>query len=128
MNHRREPLRLHALQPGTFKIRRVKNGPWVAAELRIEGGMISATEDGVPVVAPVALADLPDLLIEATLEGEAFRHPLFRLLYFGVRIDQGEHDHMIATAAWARRHSPHSAAANPTKPVDPGRIPIADLF
>ena len=124
----REPLQLHDLQPGLFKIRRVPKGPWVAAELIIAGGQLATTEDGSPVLAPIWLAELPDLLVEATIEGEAFRHPLFRLLYFGVRITRAEYEHLIETAAWARRHSPRSAAANPDRPVNPGTIPIADLF
>ena len=124
----REPLQLHDLQPGFFKVRLVRGGPWVAAELIIAGGRLATTEDGCPVFAPIWLAELPDLLVEATMEGEAFRHPLFRLLYFGVRIDETEYRHLLATAAWARKHSPRNPAANPTKPVDPSIIPIADLF
>jgi hypothetical protein len=125
---RREPLKLDDLQPGTFKIRLVRNGPWVAAELIVARGMITTTEDGSPVLAPVPVTALADLLVEATMEGEAFRHPLFRLLYFGVRIDRDEYEHLLETAAWARRHSPRSAAANPGRPVDLGTVPIRDLF
>lgn len=125
---RREPLRLHDLRPGFYKIRRVPRGPWVAAELIIAAGMISTTEDASPVLAPIPIDTVSDLLVEATMEGEAFRHPLFRLLYFGVRIERPEYEHLIETAAWARLHSRRNPAANPDRPVDPNTIPIADLF
>ena len=127
-HHNRAPLDLNNLRPGYYRIRRVRSGPWIAAELQIADGQIAVTEERETIIAGIPLETLPDLWVEAHIEGEAFRHPLLRLLLFGVPIEAPEYNHMLATAAWARSNARSHPAANPDRPIDLGTIPIEHLF
>ena len=123
----RQPQRIDEVTPGYYKVRRVRNGPWIAAEIIIQGAMIIVTEDGAP-SGEVSASAYADLVIDATIEGEAFRHPVLRCAWFGVPIDATEYRHLLTLAAWARANAPDHPAANPDKRIDMGNVPITDIF
>lgn len=122
------PRRIDDVRPGHYRVRRVRNGPWIAAEIIVDNGMVFVTEDGTPSFEGLRLTELADIIVEATVDGEAFRHPVLRCLWFGVPIDRAEYQHLITLAAWARQNAPSHPAANPDKPIDMGRVPITDIF
>jgi hypothetical protein len=105
------PRRVDLPQPGLFKIRLVRGGPWVAAEIaQDEAGRWSATIDG-------AAADShPD---PAQAEG------VFRIWHYGSVIDASEHAFLTERARWARTHAPDSPEANPKRPISVGAMPPA---
>lgn len=124
----RPPQRIDEVTPGFYRRRAVRNGPWIAARIEIADGMIRLTQDATPPTAECSAADYADLVIEAVIEGEAFRHPIISCVWFGTPIERAEYDHLLRTAAWARANAPRHPAANPTKPVDINQLPINDLF
>jgi hypothetical protein len=124
----RPPQRIDQVRPGYYRIRRVKNGPWIAAEIIITNGMVFATEDNVPSFEGLQLTELANMIVEAVMGGDAFRHPVLRTLWFGVPIDAAEYKHLLALAAWARANAPSHPAANPDRPISMHTIPITDIF
>lgn len=124
----RAPLRLHDLKPGAYRIRRRRDGPWIAARLTIDNGTIVVTEEEVVVLCDLPADGVEAVVIDATIEGRAFNHPLVRLLYFGVPITESVYAHMLATAAWAKQHAQNHPAAHPDLPIDMNTIPIEHLF
>ena len=123
----RQPQRIDQVEPGFYRVRRVRNGPWTAAWIAVAGDTITLTQDDCPEVH-VSAAEYADLVIDAVMEGEAFRHPLIACLWFGVPIDRAEYQHLIRLAQWARENQPDHPAANPTKRIDMGKVPITDIF
>lgn len=122
------PRRIDQIEPGYFRLRLVRNGPWIAAEISIENGMIVIRQDGEIEGEPLHPDALADLITEATIEGEAFRHPIIRCAWFGQRITEAEFLHLLRTSRWAKANNPDHPAANPTKPIDLNRVPITDIF
>jgi hypothetical protein len=125
---RRAPQRIDQITPGFYRTTLVRNGYPVGAEITLTDGIIGISQDGETLAETFALADLPEIIIEATMEGSAFRHPLLRIIWFGTRIEAAEHAHLLREARWARANNPRHPAANPTKPVDMNDIPIKDIF
>lgn len=124
----RAPQRIDEVQAGFYRLQAVRNGPWIAARITIEGNTITLEQDTSPPTVSVGAGDYADLVIDAVIEGEAFGHPIIRAVWFGVRIERAEYDHLLRTAAWARANQPSHPAANPTKPIDLNRLPITDIF
>ena len=124
----RPPQRIDEIRPGYYRLRHVKNGPWIAASIEIRGNLILLTQDATPPTAQCTANEYADMVISAVIEGEAFRHPIIRCVWFGVPIEAAEHAHMLREAAWARANAPRHPLANPDRPIDVSRIPIKDLF
>jgi hypothetical protein len=90
-------------EPGFFRTRLIRKGPYVPA--RIEHG-------------PKGW--------RATINGRAFdwhhdpvhAEGVFRIWLGGVEIDQPTYDYMIARVSYFERVDPQHPAANPTTPVD----------
>lgn len=122
------PQRIDEIEPGFFRLRHVRNGPWIAARVELVGGLVRLTQDAKPPSCECSTAEYADLVVAAVIEGEAFSHPIIRCLWFGVRIAEAEYQHMLRVAAWARANAPAHPLANPGKPVDINVIPIRDLF
>jgi hypothetical protein len=123
----RPPQRIDEIRPGFYRVRRVRSGPWVGAEVALEDGVVTVSFDGEP-QASVPHDEVEALIIEAVTEGEAFRHPILAVCWFGEPIDEADYRHLLATAAWARQHRPGHPAANPDKPVDINQVAVKDLF
>lgn len=105
------PRRVDQPQPGLFKLRLVRGGPWVAAEIECDAlGAWTATidaerRDGHP--DPAQAADV------------------FRIWHYGTQVDASEHAFLVERARWARIHSPDAPEANPTRAIRVGSLPPA---
>lgn len=110
MKHRRDQQsrRVDQPEPGHFRIRLVKGGPWVAAEIRHVDGAWVALIDGVPKTPHPDPAQAEDV---------------FRVWHYGERILPHEHQYLIEFAAYVRVHIPDAPEANPTRPIAIGREP-----
>lgn len=111
MNRRDEaPRRIDRPEPALFRMRLVRGGPWVAAEIRVDdAGEFSAVIDGEPA-------------------GPAHRDPamaarVMDVWISGVRIDAGEHAYLLAMSRWARQSAPDRPEANPDQPINLMRMP-----
>lgn len=124
----RPPQRIDEIRPGYYRVRKVRNGPWIAAEITVQDGMILISEDGAGAALGVSSAMYEDLIVESITEGQAFSHPLLRCAWFGEPIDEAEYRHLIALGAWARQHRPSHPAAQPDRPIDRNTVPISDIF
>jgi hypothetical protein len=101
MNRRHEPSRrIDQPEPGFFKLRKVKGGPFVAARIDYEAPLWSAEIDGQP-------CGLPD-------PDPAHADGVFRIWTTAVRIDSKEYDRMRE----------HKATAPLTDPVHNAHEPI----
>lgn len=114
MSHRRswESRRVDEPSPGFFRIRLVKGGPWVAAEIRrgedkVWTGLIDGKPGETSSADPAAASDV------------------FRIWHSGEFIPEHEHAYLVQRAQWCRIHQPDSPEANPTRPIDIGRQPPA---
>ena len=83
-------------EPGTYKTKMHKRGPWVAAVVWMEEGKMRAHVDG----------------REVEIEGEAPKGWPWR------RIPQDEFDFMTRDAEWCRRHAPRDPKSTPWVPVN----------
>lgn len=124
MNQRR----IDEIRPGYYRIRIARRGPWIAACIAVEGDTITVMQDGAPHAETFRADAIADLIIDSVMEGEAFRHPLLRIAWFGEAIDEAEYRHLLALGAWARDNRPSHPAAQPDKPIDLNAVPIADIF
>lgn len=97
-------------ETGFFRVRLVRGGPWVAAELRQDGaGRWQAWVDGQP--------------REPAHPDPAQADFVFHVWHYGERITESEHAFLLAQAAHARVHEPDSPAANPTRAIRIGDLP-----
>lgn len=106
---------LNRPEPGTYRIRRAKGAVWVP----------------VLIYRPCACTiNGPD---EHLWQDDCDRYPPLTALVDGWEevapmsvwnncrpISRADYDHMVATHAWAREHSPDHPDANPTRPVNLG--------
>ena len=104
------------LCPGTYKLRLVRGGPWVAAELTY--GPPLDPETGEPLERSWRW--------QVRLNGVAYeRHDMDEMIWrvhTSPRIGQAEHDHMVEVARWAREEAPGLPEANERDPVDLRRM------
>lgn len=111
------------------KLRRVRHGPWVPAEICRRDGLISVRECGEETVSTICADGIDAAIADMMIKGASvFADPVIRALAFGVEISKADHDLMVATAAWARSNEPDHPAADPRKPIDLGTMPIRHLF
>lgn len=107
-----DPRRVDLPEPGTFRLRLVRGGPWVAAEIERDAlGVWTAVIDGE--------RQVPGHPDPALAEG------VFRVWHYGHAIDASEHAFLVARARWARIHAPDSPEANPKRPIRVGSLPPA---
>ncbi|MFA9204885.1 MAG: hypothetical protein ACEQSH_00355 [Bacteroidia bacterium] len=110
MSRRDEPSRRVDLpEPGWFKLRLVKGGPYVPAAITRDGGAWGAIINGIR--------------SEPTDADPARATDVFRVWHSGMRIDAAEYRHMLAVSHWAKDHAPDDPAADPTKPIALARRP-----
>lgn len=108
--HNTTPRSVDTPEPGFFRMRLVRGGPWVAAELRRDAdGAWTALIDGVP-----SQPSSPDPAVAADV---------FRIWHGAEAVTASEHAYLIERAAWARQHSPDSPEATPRQPIRLGRLP-----
>lgn len=120
--------RIDEAKPGLYRVRRTRNGPWIAAEITVTAGLIEVIENGVPHAERWPVDNFPTILSDAVMAGEAFGHPLLRILWFGVPIERQEHRALLALSRWAQANDPRHPAANPDRPVNMNDVPIDRLF
>lgn len=107
------PRRVDQPEAGHFKLRMVRGGPWVAAEIECDAqGVWSATIDG-------------ERQSGGAHTDPALAEGVFRIWHYGHAIDASEHAYLVERARWARIHAPDSPEANPTLPIRVGSLPPA---
>jgi hypothetical protein len=95
-------------EPGFFRMRLTNRGPYVAARIEHADGLWRATIDDV--VQDPAHAD------PAKAEG------VLRIWHGAMRVDEDSYNHALAISRWARENDPNHPAANPTQPVNIGKM------
>lgn len=107
-------------QPGFFKMRLVKGGPWVPARIHrpchctINGGLINAAH---------AWRDTCDRFPRLVAEIAGEDADLWRVWENGRPIPQAEYDHLMRVRSWAETYAPGAPEANPRQAVDLGAMP-----
>ena len=99
---------LEAPDPGYFRIRLVRAGPFVPAKITHAGGLWCCTingEERTRADNPWAVADMD------------------RVWFYGQRIAESEYDYMLAMKLFAERHQPEHPSANPRKAIDLRLLP-----
>lgn len=91
-------------EPGTFKCRMVRGGPWVGACVHVtDTGMWAVDVNGKP----------------AGTNADPWQIEWMQTRYFyALRITAEEYAYLISIAAWAEANDPNHPAANPTKPIE----------
>ena len=122
--------RLDTIEPGFYRVRMVKEGPWVPVEVRVNliTGMLTVIESGRSAVFEIARQDFEDAIVECVTDGDAFQHPLIRIAWFGENIDADEHARMVGVIEWAREHRPDHPVLHPTKPIKLSELPVDLIF
>jgi hypothetical protein len=120
--------RIDLIDPGCYRIRRVRRGPWIPVRITVDDGMITVSELGEPPSASLPVADYLDHVVACTSEGEAFRDPIIRVAWFGQPITEEIHAHMLRLYRWACANDPRHHLANPDRPIDMARIRVRDLY
>lgn len=97
-------------EPGLYKSRLVRGGPWVAAQVWHD-----------PSTA------LWHVKINGQHAGESpdpWEIDWLRNRYFyALRIDQIEHDYLVSLSVWAVENDPNHPAAQPSQPIRLGSLP-----
>lgn len=96
-------------QPGFFRMRLVKRGPYVPAKIENVDGKWSATINGKP--------QLP------THEDPMLASGVLDIWHSAKIIDEAEYKYLIGLKEWAERVKPDHPAANPYKPIDLKTLP-----
>jgi len=102
-------------EPGYFRLRLVKNGPFVAARISrtchctINGGPTNEAHDW-----QETCDRYPQLFAE--INGE--KREVYRVWEWGEMIEKSTFDYLTHSADWDRQYAPGSPAANPTKAID----------
>jgi len=93
--------RIDRPQPGFYRTRLVKNGPWVAARIWLD--------DSIPERPAVLLAEMGGKEVDAFwLWTRVIDQP----------ISEAEFQFLTADAEWCSQHAPTEPAANPTKSIN----------
>jgi hypothetical protein len=67
------PRRSDRIEPGYYRYRKVRNGPFVAARIAIRDGVIYVAEEDGPAHYAVSVTDFAELVTSSIMDGEAFR-------------------------------------------------------
>ncbi len=114
--------RIDIPQAGWFKVRLRRRGPYVGACIVRE---CSCTVNGTDTSAPHEWSETCDRFAPLTAYVDGVEQPgrVQSLWLSGFPIDRGEHDFMVADAAWAREYATDEPKANPTEFVDVNKLP-----
>lgn len=94
-------------QPGFYRLRRVRGGPWIAARIWID--------NSIPERPAVMLAEI---------DGQ-FQDPLaIWPSCAGNDVDEAEYRHLLNVREWAVQHAPNAPEANPLQPIDLATQPV----
>ena len=102
-----------------FRFRLVRKGPWVGVAIVPDpaAGLYWLDVDGVRNTQPVRIVDVDSLDPAGAMGARVFHDTLHRVLMWGEKIDQAEHDYLVANAKWARANRPDDPAAQPGRPI-----------
>ena len=100
-------------EPGFYRMRLVKDGPWVPARIWIEDGERDP-ETG------ELMSD--EILRAKTGDQEADIDDIWGRLQV---IPEAEYDYLLARGRWAAKHEPQSPEANPRRPIQSRDIPVS---
>ena len=93
-------------EPGWFRTRMVRKGPWVPARIYCEPATDPLTGE---------LMERPAMLL-AEINGRPCEPE--RVWQFCWPITEDEYRFMLANIAWAEQHAPRDPAANPERAID----------
>lgn len=110
-------------ETGYRRVRLVRRGPWVAAEIREEKSQLVAELCGLGVVWRGTRDALAAEAEAALLAGRAFAHPLLRISLFGIPIEEAEWRYLTARRLWAIEHAPDDPYASAKAPIDLDNLP-----
>lgn len=110
-------------RPGLYKVRLVRRGPWIAAEIEDADDVIVARVCGLGETWRGTRQQLSDQINEALLEGRAFQHPLLKVSLFGRETTPEEHAFLTDRREWALLHDPNDMYARAREPIDIDRLP-----
>lgn len=110
-------------KPGYRRVRLVRRGPWVAAEIRKDGQELIAEVCGRGVVWRGTLDVLAAEADEARSQGRAFSHPFLRISLFGILIEKPEWQYLTDRRLWAIAHAPDDPYASAGEPIDLNALP-----
>lgn len=114
---------LHQPPTGFYRVRLVKRGPWVAAEIKLLDDVYTVTDAVFGTTWTGTRAKLSADVDEALVDGRAFSHPLLRVVLFGEPIDAAEHAYLVARRAWATTHGTDQPEASALVPIDLDAMP-----
>ena len=123
MPQRRNPVDLSAPKSGPYLVRLVPKGWETPAWVQCEGGLLRIQTDGVWHPDVWTVAELPDLMVAATVAGDLFSHPVFRILLFGRVCTEAEFMQRSSLKDWAAQHHPDHPCLHPTQPIDRSKLP-----
>jgi hypothetical protein len=125
---RRKPRRIDEVTAGFYRYRRVKRGPWLPAVVTVEDGMIYVVEADETLQVGISADSYADIIIKATMEGEAFGLSLLRVVWFGDLINEAEYRQMLETLAWARENQPDHPMLHPDDPIRLAEVRVSSVF
>lgn len=103
----------HDPQPGFYRRKLVRGGPWVGVHIWLEQDIDEAGE----LIAPPVL--------RALVGSNSYVDADDVWTYVADNpISQEEYNFMVAEAAWTKARSPDDPSANPREPIDPLRAPL----
>lgn len=113
--------RIDQPRPGFFKMKIVKGGCWVGAEIRYSSG--TDPDAGEPLDR--------GYLFEALIGNKHVRPPspdpmkagVFRIWLSAIEIPEREYRFLIADADWCAKHAPEEPQANPKDKIDIVELP-----
>lgn len=117
---REEPRRIDEPEPGYFKIRLVRKGPWVPARIRHEP--IPCPDTGQPLDRSYLWHAEIAGIHHAPPDRDPARAGVFRIWLFGKRITEDEYRKLRDKKDQAERHDPQAPELTPEQPVDLGRM------
>lgn len=103
-------------EPGHFRIRLVKNGPWVPACIRMEPPRDPITGEFLD-----RSFRLVPYLIGVPIMGRTQDRWSCRIWNFGRPITKGDHDYLVDWIRWARVNEPHRPECHPRRSIDPAK-------
>lgn len=105
-------------EAGFYRVRLVRGGPWVAAEIKFEPPFDPETNE------PLDRSFRHVAYFNGVRQdGLDAAEQLHKLVLFGEPISEQEHQFMLATVDWAVAHSPEAPEANPLKRVRLDKLP-----
>lgn len=108
-------------EPGYFRLRLVKGGPLVGAQIAYAPTRDPITDE------PLDRSWYWSAIVNGEQIGEPSVRPgdqVFRIWESGDRIDEAEYSYMIASARWASEYAPDEPLANPRAAVNLMTTPV----